>query len=133
VRLFSTLRIALVAFVAFSGARAFAATLDLSAGNFGAGSTVVAACGSGMSFGYSTTFDPGIPGYAVDGIDLTNIPAGCLGKSLSVTFYDSGTDPVGTDVRTTLPASGTTQAVSVSPGSNTIPVSRISGISVVVS
>jgi hypothetical protein len=129
-----TLSLALAAAsIAFGGVRGFAASFSVGSGALGAGSSVVASCGSGIALAYTSAFDPGIRGYAVNGIEVSNIPAGCLGKRLSVTFYGSDSEPSGSPVNSTLPASGTTDAISIAAGVDKIDASRISGISVVVS
>lgn len=120
---------ALAAFVAYG----FAASLGSSTTGLAAGSQVVASCGSGMTFAYKTTFEAGNSSYAVSGIELSNIPAGCRSKSLSATFYDSSDTPVGSAVGATLTAAGTTQSIAVAPGSNEIDAREVSGVSVVVS
>jgi hypothetical protein len=86
-----------------------------------------------MTFAYTTAFDPGSSAYAVNGLELTNIPAGCLRKSVSVTFLDSADNATGSAVDGILPASGTTQSISISPSSNPIAAGQVSGVSVVVS
>lgn len=111
----------------------FAATLGASSGGLGAGSRVVASCGSGMRFGYTARFSATDLGYVVDGIELADVPAGCQGKTLTATFYDSRGATVGSAVGATLTVSGTTQSIAVTPNSNTIEASQVSGISVVVS
>lgn len=123
---------AVVACSVFAGVDGFAASLGTSASALGADSAVVGSCGSGMTLDYTVAFYNGSGGHAVDGIDLSGIPAGCLGKNLSVTFYDSEHGAVGSAVDTALPASGATETVPVAPSSNTIEASRISGVSVVV-
>jgi hypothetical protein len=128
------LLLALVAAAAaFAGVRGFAASFGTGSAGLGAGSELVASCGSGMTFGYTWAFDAGTRGYAVSSIELSNIPAGCLGRSLSVTFYESSKSAIGSPVSSTLPRSGATETISVLAGSATIDASLISGISVVVS
>ncbi len=124
---------AIVAVIAFSGVYGFAASLGISTSGLGADTKVVASCGTGMTFAYTTTYYSGVPGYAVNGINLTNIPAGCLNKNLSVTFYGSGNAAVGSAVTSTLPASGTTQSLSITPSANTIDASAVTGVAVTVS
>lgn len=124
---------ATAAAVVFAGTYAFAASLGTGTGGLGAGNTVVAACGTGTTFAYTFEYYPGTASYDVDGIDLSHIPAGCLNKSLSATFYDSGDNAVGSEIRATLPTSGTTESISVTPSSNTIDAAQVSGVSVVVS
>jgi hypothetical protein len=111
----------------------FAASLATGTGGLGATSKIVGACGSGLTFGYTTTFDPGISGYAVNGIEVSNIPAGCLDKSLTATFYGSDANATGSAVSATLPTTGTTQTIPIDPSSNTIDAGQVSGVSVVVS
>ena len=86
-----------------------------------------------MRFAYTSAFSSGNSGYVVEGIDLSDIPAGCHEKSLSATFYDSRGTTVGSDVRAVLTTSGTTQTIDIVPTSNAIDASRVSGVSVVVS
>lgn len=117
--------------IAFGASQGFAASFGPAMRGFGATSTVVGACGTGLRLGYATAFDPGIPGYAIDRIDVSNIPAGCLGKNLVATFYGPGDTAVGSAVDVTLPASGTTESIAVDPSSNTIDAGEISGVSVV--
>ena len=120
------------AFVAFGGVQGFAASPGAGTGGLGATSRIVGSCGSGLTFGYGVTFDAGISGYAVDRLELSNIPAGCLGKTLTATFYDQSSAE-GLAVTATLPATGTTETISIDPSSNTIDAGRVGGVSVVVS
>jgi hypothetical protein len=116
-----------------SGGVAAAASLGASTGGLGAGSEVIAACGTGMTFSYTATYYGGKRSYALNGIDLTNIPAGCLNKNLSATFYDNSGNAVGSAIDDTLPASGTTQSMSINPSSNTIDTTLVAGVSIIVS
>ena len=118
--------------IAFVGVRGFAASFGTDSGGFGAGSQLVASCGRGMTFAYTSGFYAGIRGYAVNRIELSNIPDGCLGRSVSVTFYESGDRASSSPVTGTLPGSGTTETISIPMTSNTIDVGRITGVSVVV-
>lgn len=79
-----------------------------------------------------TGFSKDLTEYTVKDIDLSNIPAGCLGKTLSLTFYDSAGKDVGLAVNSTLPTTGTTQTIPITPDSNTIDATDITGISLVV-
>jgi hypothetical protein len=112
---------------------AAAASQGSSTSGFGTDTKVIGSCGSGIAFADTTTYDSGIAGYAVNGINLSNIPAGCLHKSLSVTFYNDSKTPVGSTVTTSLPSTGTTESIPVTPSTNTIETSLVTGISVVVS
>lgn len=130
----SKMTLAVIASVTvFGSVYGFAASLGVSSTGLGADNKVVASCGSGMSFAYTTSYDSAIPGYAVNGISLTSIPSGCWNKTLAVTFTDSSNNALGSQVTATLPASGTTSSVSITPTSNTIDASKVTGISVVVS
>jgi hypothetical protein len=124
---------ALAAVVSFLGAYSFAAIFGSSTTGLGAGNKVIASCGSGMTFAYSTAFHAADSDYVVNGIELSNIPAGCQRKSLSASFYDSNGTTVGSAVGATLPASGTTQSIAISPSSNAIDAREVSGVSIVVS
>ena len=114
----------------FAATFGLAATLDESSGGFGANTEMIASCGNGMRLGYTTELFTGLS--AVDGIELSNIPAGCLGKDISLTFYDSVGSDIGSAITTTLHASGRTQNISIAPRSNTIDASQVSGISAVI-
>ena len=124
---------ALAAVAACLGAYGFAATLGSSTTGLWAGNQVVASCGSGMTFAYSTAFHAADSDYVVNGIKLSNIPAGCQRKSLSASFYDSNGTTVGSPVGATLPASDTSQSIAISPSSNAIEAGEVSGVSIVVS
>ena len=121
----------IAAVAACAGAYGFAATLGFDSAGLEAGSEVIASCGSGMAFGYTSAFSES--GYVVNGIDLADIPAGCRNRTLSVTFYDNRGATVGAAVDATLTPSGTTQSIDISPGPNPIDATRVSGVSVVVS
>lgn len=117
--------------IASGGIQGFAASLGTGTSGLGATSRIVGACGSGLRLGYSTVFDAAAPGYVVDRIELTNIPAGCLGKSLTATFY--GADGTGrSSVDDILPAAGTTQTIVVDPRSNRIDAGQVDGVSIVI-
>lgn len=123
---------ALAAFAAFAGAYGLAASLGSGTTGLAAGSDVIASCGSGMTFAYTTAFDVTDSGYSVSGIELSYIPAGCRSKRLSATFYDSSGAPVGAAVGATLTAAGTTQSIAIQ-ASNEIDADRVDGVSIVVS
>lgn len=129
----SKLALASVAAVAvFGGVYGFAASLGITTSGLGADNKVVASCGSGMAFSYTTTYYSGLPGYAVNGINLASIPAGCYGKSLAVTFSDGSNNALGSQVTATLP-SAATGSVSITPATNDIDASKVANVSVVVS
>jgi hypothetical protein len=117
----------------FASVYGFAASLGVSTSGLGADTKVVASCGTGMTFAYTTAYYSGVPGYAVNGVNLSNIPSGCLSKNLSVTFYNGSSNAVGSAITATLPASGTTQSISVTPSANTIDASAVTGVAVTVS
>jgi hypothetical protein len=124
---------AATAVVVFASVYGFAASLGISTSGLGADTKVVASCGTGLTFAYTTSYYSGVPGYAVNGINLSNIPSGCLSKSLSVTFYNGSNNAVGSAVTATLPASGTTQSIAITPSANTIDASAVTGVAVTVS
>jgi hypothetical protein len=130
----SKLALAVVAsLTVFASVYGFAASMGISTSGLGADNKVVAACGSGMAFAYTTAYSAAQPGYAVNGISLTNIPAGCLNKSLAVTFSDGSNVVLGSQVTATLPSTGTTSSVSITPATNDIDASKVVNVSVVVS
>jgi hypothetical protein len=120
---------AVVAVIAFSGVYGFAASLGLSTSGLGAGSSVVAACGSGITASYTTAYASSIPGYSVGQVNLASIPAGCLSKSYKIQLTGAAGVAVGSEMTGTLPASGTTASIATS---GTPDASLVTGISVVI-
>jgi hypothetical protein len=121
---------AVVSCIVFAGVYGFAASLGLSSSGLGAGSSVVAACGSGITAAYSTTYSSSIPGYSVSQVNLASIPAGCLSKSYKIQLTGAAGAAIGSEMTGTLPASGTTANVATA---GTPDASLVTGISVVVS
>lgn len=121
-----------VSVTVFGSVYGFAASMGISTSGLGADNKVVASCGSGMTFSYTTSYYSGLPGYAVNGISLSSIPAGCYGKSLAVTFTDGSNNSLGSQVTATLP-SAASGSVSITPSANDIDASKVANVSVVVS
>ena len=121
---------AVAAFVVFAGVYGFAASLGLTSNGLGAGSTVVAACGTGINASYTTAYAASIPGYSVSQVTLGSIPATCLGKSYKIQLTGAAGAAIGSEMTGTLPASGTSTTVATS---GTPDASLVTGISVVVS
>jgi len=121
---------AVVAFIVFAGVYGFAASLGLTTSGLGAGSAVVAACGSGTTAAYTTAYASSIPGYSVTQVNLASIPAGCLSKSYKIQLTGAAGVAVGSEMSGTLPASGTTATIATS---GTPDASAVTGISVVIS
>jgi hypothetical protein len=121
---------AVAAVVVFAGTYGFAASLGLTTSGLGAGSSVVAACGTGINAAYSTTYSSSIPGYSVSQVNLSAIPATCLSKSYKIQLTGAAGAAIGSEMSGTLPASGTTASVSTS---GTPDASLVTGISVVIS
>jgi hypothetical protein len=121
---------AVVASIVFAGVYGFAASLGLTSSGLGAGSAVVASCGTGINAAYSTTYSASIPGYSVSQVNLTAIPAACLSKSYKIQLTGASGVAVGGELTGTLPASGTTANINTS---GTPDASLVTGISVVVS
>jgi hypothetical protein len=121
---------AVVASIAFAGVYGFAASLGMTTSGLGAGSAVVAACGSGIQASYSTAYAAAIPGYAVNQVNLASIPAGCLSKSYKIQLTGAAGAAIGSEMTGTLPASGTTASIATAGNPD---ASLVTGISVVVS
>jgi hypothetical protein len=120
---------AVVSCIVFAGVYGFAASLGLSSSGLGAGSSVVAACGSGIQAAYTTAYAAGIPGYAVSQVNLSAIPAGCQSKSYKIQLTGAGGAVVGAEMSGTLPAAATANiATSGNPDA-----SLVTGVSVVIS
>jgi hypothetical protein len=121
---------AVAALIVFASTYGFAASLGLTTNGLGAGSSVVAACGTGINAAYTTAYASSIPGYSVSSVNLSAIPATCLSKSYRIQLTGASGAAIGSEMSGTLPASGTTASVSTS---GTVDASLVTGISVVVS
>lgn len=121
---------AVAAFLVFAGVYGFAASLGMTSNGLGAGSSVVSACGTGINAAYTTAYASSIPGYSVSQVNLSAIPATCLGKAYKIQLTGASGVAVGAEMSGTLPASGTTANVNTS---GTVDASLVQGISVVVS
>jgi len=121
---------AVAAILVFACTYGFAASLGLTSSGLGAGSAVVAACGTGINAAYTTTYSASIPGYSVSQVNLTAIPATCLSKSYKIQLTGAAGVAVGGEMTGTLPASGTTANISTS---GTPDASVVTGVSVVIS
>ena len=120
---------AVAAIVVFASTYGFAASLGLSSSGLGAGSAVVASCGSGIQAAYTTAYASGIPGYAVSQVNLSAIPAACQSKSYKIQLTGAGGAAVGAEMTGTLPATATANiATSGNPDA-----SLVTGVSVVIS
>lgn len=120
---------AVAAMIVFASTYGFAASLGLSTSGLGAGSSVVAACGSGIQAAYTTAYAAGIPGYAVSQVNLSSIPAACQSKSYKIQLTGAGGATVGAELSGTLPATATANiATSGNPDA-----SLVTGVSVVIS
>jgi hypothetical protein len=109
---------------------AAAASRGTETGGLGAGSSVVAACGSGTTASYTPTYDASIPGYSVSRVNLAGIPGGCLGKSYEIRLIGPSGVTVGSELAGTLPTSGATADIATSGN----PDARlVTGVSVVIS
>jgi hypothetical protein len=120
---------AVAAIIVFASTYGFAASLGLSSSGLGAGSAVVASCGSGIQAAYTTAYASGIPGYAVSQVNLSAIPAACQSKSYKIQLTGAGGAAVGAEMTGTLPATATANiATSGNPDA-----SLVTGVSVVIS
>ena len=121
---------AVAAVIVFASTYGFAASLGLTTSGLGAGSAVVAACGSGITASYTTAYSSSISGYSVSQVNLASIPAACLSKSYRIQLTGAAGAAVGSEMSGTLPASGTTASIATS---GTPDASLVTGISVLVS
>jgi hypothetical protein len=120
---------AVAAIVVFASTFGFAASLGLTSTGLGAGSAVVASCGTGINAAYTTTYSASIPGYSVSQVNLSAIPAACQSKSYKIQLTGAGGAAVGAEMTGTLPATATANiATSGSPDA-----SLVTGVSVVIS
>jgi hypothetical protein len=120
---------AVVASIVFASVYGFAASLGLTSSGLGAGSAVVAACGSGINAGYTTAYSASIPGYSVSQVNLTAIPAACQSKSYKIQLTGAGGAAVGAEMTGSLPAAATANIAT----SGTPDASLVTGVSVVIS
>jgi hypothetical protein len=121
---------AVIASIVFAAVYGFAASLGLTSSGLGAGSAVVAACGTGINAAYTTTYSASIPGYSVSQVNLSAIPAACLSKSYKIQLTGAAGVAVGSEMSGTLPASGTTANIATA---GTPDASLVTGVSVVIS
>jgi len=121
---------AVVSCIVFAGVYGFAASLGISSSGLGAGNAVVAACGTGITASYTTGYSATLPGYSVSQVNLANIPAACLNKSVRIQLTGTGGSAVGAEATGTLPSSGTTTSINTT---GNVDASQVTGISVVVS
>lgn len=113
----------------FGGVYGFAASLGLTTSGLGAGSAVVASCGTGIQAAYTTAYAAAIPGYAVSQVNLSSIPAACQSKSYRIQLTGAAGVAVGAEMSGTLPATATANiATSGNPDA-----SLVTGVSVVIS
>jgi hypothetical protein len=120
---------AVAAIVVFASTYGFAASLNLGSSGLGAGSAVVASCGTGIQAAYTTAYASGIPGYAVSQVNLSAIPAACQSKSYKIQLTGAGGAAIGAEMSGTLPATATANiATSGNPDA-----SLVTGVSVVIS
>lgn len=121
---------AVVSSIIFASVYGLAASLGLTSSGLGAGSAVVAACGTGINAAYTTTYSASIPGYSVSQVNLSAIPAACLSKSYRIQLTGAAGVAIGSEMSGTLPASGTTANISTA---GTPDASLVTGVSVVIS
>ena len=119
-----------VALVAFGGVYGFAASLGITTSGLGAGSAVVAACGSGTTVSYTTAYTAAISGYSVSQVNLASIPPACLSKAYNIQLTGAAGATVGSAMSGTLPSSGTTATI---PTAGNPDASLVTGVSVVFS
>ena len=93
-----TLFALVLALTIFGAVYGFAATLNVGTNQLSAGNATVASCqASGTPTGtYSVAYDSTLSGYAVSGITVTGIDAGCTGKTLSATLTGTSGTSLGT-------------------------------------
>lgn len=115
---------------AFAGVYGFAASLGLTTSGLGAGSAVVAACGSGTTVSYTTAYASSISGYSVSQVNLAGIPSTCLSKPYRIQLTGASGAAIGSEMSGTLPSTGTTVTVATSGSPD---ASLVTGVSVVIS
>jgi hypothetical protein len=78
--------------IAFSSVFALAATLGgISPASLGADDAAVTSCDSdGVSAGYSTSYDEGVPGFVVSDVIVSGIDDDCIGKTIDVVLTEDG-------------------------------------------
>ena len=89
---------AVVSSIIFASVYGFAASLGLTSSGLGAGSAVVAACGTGINAAYTTTYSASIPGYSVSQVNLSAIPAACLSKSYRIQLTGAAGVAIGSEM-----------------------------------
>jgi hypothetical protein len=119
----------------FAAVFAFAAALNITAGNLQAGNQTVGSCDAdGISTTYSTTYDSSIPGYKFNGVTVSGIAAGCDGKTVSVTLTGSSNSSLASGSKSFSSAGSNTQVVFASVDLSAQPsAASVTGISAVIS
>jgi len=87
----------IVAIAVFSIIYAVAASLNVTAGTLGAGSSDVTSCdGDGVATTYATSFSTSLGGYQVTTVSVAGIATpGCDGRTIKVTLFDSADQSLG--------------------------------------
>lgn len=115
---------------AFAGVFAMAASLTVGSNSLGAGTADVASCDAdGVDHTYTTAYASSIPGYRVDGVEITGIAAACAGYDIKATLLD-GSDASLRELTGTVGASTTTHTFTVG---GSVEAADVENIAVVIS
>jgi len=121
----------LLALTIFAAVYGFAATLSAGATPLGAGNAAVATCQTaGTATGaYTIAYDSALGGYAVSGITVHNLAAGCATKTVAVTLTGAANAVIST-VTGVVPAGGGSLALSPATA---VAAANVTGLSVAIS
>lgn len=112
--------------IAFSTAIAFAASLTVSSTSLGAGNAAVASCDTdGIAVAYSPTYDAALPGFKVSSVSLSNIAAGCAGRTVNVEVVNGSNVSLANG---SLTIAGTTASVTLSASPNAADVANVHAV-----
>ncbi len=93
-----------------------AAALNLSSVSLGEGTATVSSCTASttLTTTYNTSYDASQQEFAVDSVDVGNIPAACDAKAMNVVLVDASGNSIGTGSKTVVaPADGSSDNVTI--------------------
>ena len=117
----------LVGGLVFGGVFGLAAGLNVSSDTLGSGTTVVAACQSGvLTATYATSYDATAAAHKVTGVTWTGLQSGCFSKAYKVSLTGNAGAVLG-EVNGTTPASGSSFTVDFGSASPAVQAAALQG------
>ena len=112
----------------------FAATMDITSTELGAGDDVVSSCNDTADISYTTDWDATLQAYRVDTATLATGNALCVGQAFKITFTNtvSGVTTEVAELSGTLDGSGNATPTVLDVGGDPLAADLVTGVSVVV-